>query len=56
MMYMDFDTGEKFTLNELKAEYKMFAHEMEYEDFEDFFEDVMSIGRQKIGGIVEVEQ
>lgn len=34
----------------------MYVSEMEYKDFEDFFEDLMSLGRQKIGGIVEVEE
>lgn len=53
MLYKDFDTNEIYTIEELKETYKIFADEMEYTDFEDFFEEMLSQGRQGIGGLVE---
>lgn len=55
MRYKDFDTGEKYTLNELKATYKQFENEMQYDSFEDYLEKMLDLGRQKIGGLVEIE-
>jgi hypothetical protein len=55
MRYMDFDTGEKYTLDELKAIYKQFEDEMQYDSFEDHLEKMLDLGRQKIGGLVEIE-
>lgn len=55
MRYKDFDTGEEYTLDELKATYKQFENEMQYDSFEDYLEKMLDLGRQKIGGLVEIE-
>ena len=55
MRYKDFDTGEEYTLDELKAIYKQFEDEMQYDSFEDYLEKMLDLGRQKIGGLVEIE-
>lgn len=54
-IYMDFDTGEEYTLDELNATYKQFENEMQYDSFEDYLEKMLDLGRQKIGGLVEIE-
>ena len=56
MLYIDFNTGEILTLQELNEEYRMYSHEMEYRSFDDYFEDMLSLGRQRIGGLVEVDE
>lgn len=55
MRYKDFDTGEEYTLDELKATYKQFENEMQYDSFEDYLEKMLDLGRQKIVGLVEIE-
>lgn len=55
MRYKDFDTGEEYTLDELKTTYKQFEDEMQYDSFEDYLEKMLDLGRQKIGGLVEIE-
>ena len=54
--YMDINSGEIWTKEEIKTEFEMFKYEMdpEPENFEDWFEDRLSEGRQGIGGIVEI--
>ena len=54
-IYMDFDTGEKYTLDELKVIYHQQEDEMQYDGFEDYLEKMLDLGRQKIGGLVEIE-
>lgn len=54
MRYKNFDTGEEYTLDELKATYKQFENEMQYDSFEDYLEKMLDLGRQKIGGLVEI--
>ena len=54
-IYMDFDTGEEYTLEELKTIYNQFKDEMQYDSFEDYLEKMLDLGRQKIGGLVEIE-
>ena len=53
---MDINSGEIWTKEEIKTEFEMFKYEMdpEPENFEDWFEDRLSEGRQGIGGIVEI--
>ena len=55
MRYKDFDTGEEYTIDELKVTYKQFENEMQYDSFEDYLEKMLDLGRQKIGGLVEIE-
>lgn len=54
-IYMDFDTGEKYTLDELNTIYNQQEDEMQYDGFEDYLEKMLDLGRQKIGGLVEIE-
>ena len=54
-IYMDFDTGEKYTLDELKVIYHQQEDEMQYDSFEDYLEKMLDLGRQKIGGLIEIE-
>lgn len=52
MLYRDLDTMEVYTLEELEDNYKKFEDEMDYEDFEDYFEDMLAKGREGTGGLV----
>lgn len=66
--YMLFDTGEVYTLEELKDEYEKFESETvrydpaldeevpRYEDFDAYMEEMLSLGRQKIGGLIPMEE
>ena len=54
-MYKDFDTGEEYTLEELKSIYNRFEDEMQYDSFGDYLDNALALGRQKIGGLVEIE-
>ena len=55
MKYMNFDTGEVWTEEEIKevyeAEYEL--HE-QYPTFEEYLEHLIDLGKQKVGGIVEI--
>lgn len=53
-MYKDFDTGEEFTIEELKTIYNQFEGEMQYDSFEDYMDKMLDLGRQKVGGLIEV--
>lgn len=58
--YMDFDTGEAYTLDELQRLFEQYKWEM-YPDnymptFEEWFEEQLIFGRQGIGGLEEVEE
>ena len=55
MRYKDFDTGEEYTLDELKTIYNQQEDEMQYDSFEDYLYNALALGRQKIGGLVEIE-
>ena len=55
-IYMDFDTGEKYTLDELKTIYNQQEDEMRYDSFEDYLDNALALGRQKIGGLVETDE
>lgn len=54
--YKNFDTGFYFTLEELKHDFDQYNCEIEnrYASFEDFLDEMLSLGRQKIGGFEEV--
>ena len=55
-MYMDFDTGETYTLEELKTLFDQYNEEMAYNDFEEFMNDQLAKGLQRVGGLIEIEQ
>ena len=58
MKYRNVDTGEVFTLEELKELYEQFKWEISDNpvDFEEYLEDLLNQGRAGIGGLVEVEE
>ena len=64
-MYLCLDTGEEWTLEEIKNHYEQFKHEMtrwdydkdvevpRYESFEDYLEEMLRLGREGVGGFQE---
>ena len=57
MMYKNFDTGELWTEEEIREEYNAEEGLAEsYGTFEDYLEYLLSLGMQKVGGIVEADQ
>ena len=52
--FKDMDTGEVWSFEELRKAYDQFGSEMEYDSFEDWFDTMLSLGRQGIGGMVEI--
>ena len=53
--YMSIDSGEIYTIAEIKNDYEMFKNEMlGYADFNDYFETMLSLGRERVGGFVEI--
>lgn len=55
-MYMNLDTGETYTLEEVKKLYEDFQNEMEHDSFEEFLDTMLEMGREKTGGLIEIEQ
>lgn len=65
MNYIDKNTGESYTLAEIKEAYEKFKGEMtrhdvvedrevpRYESFEDYMEEMLRLGREGVGGYVE---
>ena len=57
MKYKNVDTGEVWTLEEVKEAYEDFKHEIadEAKSFEDYLDDMLDMGRRKEGGLEEIE-
>lgn len=53
--YMNLDTGRIFSLKEVKESYEQFEDELNYDSFDDYLDKMLDLGRQGIGGLVEVE-
>ncbi len=55
--YMDLDNGVSYSLDELYLAYKQAEDDLkpQYQSFDDYFEAMMSLGRQGIGGWIKVE-
>lgn len=53
--YMDFNSGEVWTEEEIKVEYESFKDEMSFLSYEDYFEEMLRLGACKEGGLVEVD-
>lgn len=53
-MFQDFNTGEIYTLEELKQLFEQFKNEMNYSSFDDYLEKMLSLGYEKIGGLIEL--
>ena len=58
-LYMDFSTGELWTLDEVREQYELFKHELpdNYEcgSFEDYLHCQLILGRNRVGGLIEEE-
>lgn len=52
-MYKEFDTGEVYTLEELEEAFEQFKDEMAYTTFDEYMEEMLRQGREKVGGLVE---
>ncbi len=52
--YRNIDTGEIWTEDEIRKEYNDFKSEMPYTDFEDYMNEMLREGREKVGGLMEV--
>lgn len=53
--YMNLDTGEVWTEEEVREAYEDLKGELDYNNFEEYLDHLLSLGAQKIGGLVEVE-
>lgn len=51
-MFRDFNTGEIYTLNEIKEAFEQFKDEMRYSDFDEYMDYMLMLGSQKVGGFV----
>lgn len=56
MKFKDLNTGEIWTLTEIREAYEQFADEMPYDSFEQYFAEMISLGRHRIGGFREVDE
>lgn len=54
--YRDIDSGEIWTEEEVREQFELFKDEMSYESFDDYMDDMLSKGRQRITGFEEVEE
>jgi hypothetical protein len=52
--YMNFDTGRIFSLKELEKAYNDQKHELDYDTFDEWLDKMLDLGRQKVGGLVEI--
>ena len=57
MKYRNIDTGEIWTLEEVKEAYEDFKSEIsdETNSFEDYLDDLLDMGRRKEGGLEEID-
>ena len=61
--YRNIDTGEIWTEEEVKESFEQFRDEIidddgkpKYSSYEEYLEEMLSQGRQRIGGLEEVEE
>ena len=54
--YRDIDSGEIWTEEEVREQFEQFKDEMPYESFDDYMDDMLSKGRQRITGFEEIEE
>lgn len=52
--FKDFDSGEEYHLEELEKAYNDQRHELPYGTFEEYLDEMLDLGRQGIGGLVEI--
>lgn len=51
IVYRNIDTGELFTLEEIREGYEMFRGEMEYDSFEEYLDYLTELGTSRVGGL-----
>lgn len=54
--FIDFDSNELYTLDEMKTAFESVRDEIKDNDFESYLERLLLLGRDKIGGVVEVNE
>jgi len=54
--YRDIDSGEIWTEEEVREQFELLKDEMSYESFDDYMDNMLSKGRQRITGFEEVEE
>lgn len=52
--YRLFDTGIIWSEDEVRKAYNNFKDELPYADFEDYMNEMLRQGHEKVGGLVEV--
>lgn len=55
-IYRDINSGEEYTLEELRKTFEQFKDEQSFESFEDYLDHYLSLGRQRIEGYEEIER
>ncbi len=53
--YMNFDTHEVYTLEELQHDFELFQHETTFTDFAEYMDNMLALGFAAVGGLVEIE-
>ena len=55
--YRDINTGEVWTEDEIRKAFEAFRYEMKetYDSFEEYMDEMLRLGRDKVGGLVEGE-
>lgn len=53
--FEDFNTGETWTLEEIREQFESFRDEMNYSSFEDYMDHMIQLGNTRQGGFIEVE-
>ena len=61
--YMHLNTGEIYTEDEIKHDFEMFADDIldkdgnrKFDTFEEYFDHELQLGRDRVGGYVEVDE
>lgn len=52
--FKNIESGEIWSYEEIKEAYDQFKDEMRYDSVEEWIDELLSLGRQGIGGMVEV--
>ena len=53
--YLVFDTGEVWTEEEIEQAYDQFKEEMKYNSFDEYMDHMIQLGKNREGGLIEVE-
>lgn len=53
--FEDFNTGETWTLEEIREQFESFRDEMNYSSFEDYTKQMIQLGKNREGGYIEIK-